>query len=396
MMKLENNISKVLTVKFFSGFMILMPVIVPFFQSTGIGMKGVYLLQSVFAITVFISEVPSGYISDLLGRKKTLSVALFLKGVGFSMFPFCDGLNDLIVAEIVLGLGMSLLSGTDTALIYDTLEVTRPGKAHIKILGRTLSMMSLGEALASLIASGLMWWKFGVDGLVVITAFTSWIPFLISLTIVEPPRQKMERSHRENFTYIFKGLFRQSRLLNLIILNAVMSFSGTLIAVWMFQKYWKNLEIPLVYFGLLWAVTNFIVSYCSRKAHKWEKQWGSAATVTLIGLLPVAGYLGISFVDHVLGVGFCFLFQICRGIGQVVLKDGLNKRVTADFRATANSVMAMGVRIFFVGAGPVVGYLVDSKGLSTATLALGIFYALVFVFILLPLLRERHNYMPIK
>lgn len=393
---LDKNIGKLLTIKFFSGFMILMPVIVPFFQSTGIGMKGVYLLQSVFAVTVFMMEVPSGYVSDLLGRKKTLCVALFLKGVGFSLFPFADGLTDLVIAEVVLGVGLSLLSGTDTALIYDTLEVTRPGKAHIKVLGRTLSAMSLGEGLASLIAAGLMWWKMGVKGLVLVNAFTCWIPFLISLTVVEPPRQRMDKSHKENFAYIFKGMFRQSRLMNLILLNAVFSFSGTLIAVWVFQKYWENLGIPLMYFGLLWAATNFVVSWCSRKAHKWEKAWGSAATVVVIGLLPVAGFLGISLTDHVLGVAFCFCFQVCRGIGQVILKDGVNKRVTADFRATANSILAMGTRVFFMFAGPLVGWVVDSRGMDVAAMGLAAFYVLIFFLIILPLLKERHNYMPIK
>ena len=393
---LDGNIRKLLTIKFFSGFMILMPVIVPFFQSTGIGMKGVYLLQSVFAITVFMAEVPSGYISDLLGRKKTLVLALFFKGVGFSLFPFADGLMDLVIAEVVLGIGLSLLSGTDTALMYDTLEVTRPGKAHIKVLGRTLSAMSLGEGLASLIAAGLMWWALDVHGLVVVNAFTCWIPFLVSLTVIEPPRKKLENSHKENFIYIFKSMFGQSRLLNLIMLNAVFSFAGTLIAVWMFQKYWEDLGIPLAYFGLLWAATNFVVSWCSRKAHKWEKQFGSAAMVSLIGFLPIAGFLGISLTDHVLGVAFCFCFQICRGVGQVILKDGLNKRVTADFRATANSILAMGTRVYFMFAGPIVGWVVDEKGLDTATLGLALFYTAIFALVLVPLLRQRRNYMPIK
>ena len=98
--QLEKNISKVYLIRFFAMFMVLMPVIVPFFQSVGIGMEGVYILQSVFAVTVFICEIPSGYISDLLGRKKTLIVAFFLKGLGFSLFPFAQDLSLLIIETI--------------------------------------------------------------------------------------------------------------------------------------------------------------------------------------------------------------------------------------------------------------------------------------------------------
>ena len=122
---LEKNISKIYLLKFFSMFLILMPVIVPFFNSLGIGMKGVYLIQCIFAVTVFILEVPSGYVADMLGRKKTLMSAFFLSALGFSLFPFAQNLTHLILAEIILGIGMSLSSGTDTAILYDTLEALK-------------------------------------------------------------------------------------------------------------------------------------------------------------------------------------------------------------------------------------------------------------------------------
>ena len=103
------------------------------------------------------------------------------------------------------------------------------------------------------------------------------------------------------------------------------------------------------------ALTNFTVSLSSRFAHKVEKWLGSTQAVLFIGFLPVAGYFGISFVDHTLGFLVCLLFQVCRGIGQVILKDALNKRVTGDFRARANSISQMGARIFFTVLGPFLG-----------------------------------------
>lgn len=372
-----------------------MPVIVPFFLSTGTDMKGIYLLQSAFAITVFICEVPSGYISDLLGRKKTLIISSILRSIGFSLFPFATDLSVLIIAEIILGIAVSLSSGTDTALIYDTLEAIGSKKAHIKILGKSLSYFALGEGCASLIGSVLLLLSFTVYDLAIITAVISWIPLFIVMTLIEPERVKMGTGHKDNAKYIYAGLFKQSRLLNLILLNAVLSFLGTLIAVWMFQKYWETIHIPIVYFGFLWAATNFTVSYVSKYAHKIEKRIGSSATLIIVGLLPVAGYLGISVTEHFLGVLFCLLFQICRGIGQVVYKDALNKRVTGDFRATANSILQMGVRILFVPLGPLFGYIMDQKGVSIANQYMAMAYAVIFVLALIPLLNERKNFIKI-
>jgi MFS family permease len=395
-LKLEDNLFKIYLLKFFTMFLVLMPVIVPYFQSVGIGMKGVYLIQSVFAVTMFICEIPSGYISDLLGRKKTLVISAILKGIGFSLFPFANDLNTFIIAEIILGIAVSLNSGTDTALIYDTLEATRNKKAQIKILGKSLSYLTLGEGLASLIGSILLLLTFTVRDLAVVSAIVSWIPLFITLTLVEPSRKKMVDTHRENIRHIYKGLFKQSRLLSFIILNSIFSFSGTLFAVWLFQKYWEDLGIALVYFGFLWAMTNFTASFFSRYAHKIEKKWGSAKIIILLGLLPIVGYLGISYLDHVvLGFLVCLLFQVVRGIGQVVFKDALNKRVTGDFRATANSVTQMGVKIFFTVGGPVFGYFIDLNGLAQASFYMGMFYVAIFIFCILPLINERKNYMSI-
>ncbi len=367
-----------------------MPVIVPFFLSLDIDMNGVYLL------TVFIFEIPSGYISDLLGRKNTLVVAHMLKAVGFSMFPFAESIELLIVAEVILGVAVSLSSGTDTALIYDTMEIVSPQKAQIKVLGRSVYFQTMGEGMASLIASVLMLLAFDIHNLAYISAVISWIPMCVAMTLVEPPRTKMTSTHKENIGYIYRSLFKQSKLLNLILINAIFSFTGTLTAVWMFQKYWQELGINVVYFGFLWAITNFTVSFVSKSAHKLEKKIGSVAALLLIGLLPPIGYLGISFVDHLYGIVFCLCFQVCRGLGQVIYNDALNKRVTTDFRATANSIMQMGVRIIFIGLGPLFGHLIDTRGLSFATRSIGSAYIGILIIFLIPLIKERQNFIGIK
>lgn len=359
-------------------------------------MRGIYLLQSIFAVTVFICEVPSGYVSDLLGRKNTLIVASILKAIGFTLFPLADSFELLAIAEVILGIAVSLSSGTDTALIYDTMEVVSPKKAQIKVLGKSVYYLSLGEGFASLIASILLIAGSSVKSLAVVSAIIAWIPLGVSLTLVEPPRKKMTQGHKENAKYIFDNLFKQSRLLKLIMANAVMSFLGTLTAVWMFQKYWENVGVPLAYFGFLWAMTNFTVSFVSKSAHKIEKKIGSVAALITIGFLPIAGYLGIALIDHVAGVAICLLFQVCRGLGQVIYNDALNKRVTTDFRATANSIMQMGVRILFVGVGPLFGYLIDQRGIGFATSSMAMVYSLVFIALLIPLLSERSNFIAIK
>jgi len=374
-------------------FLLIMPVIIPFFKQAHIGMQGVYLLMSSFSISAFIMEVPSGYISDLFGRKNTLLISALIKGIGFSLFPLAKDINTLVIAEILLGIAVSLNSGTDVALIYDTCDqladkFIAPGK----VLGKSLSLITFGEGLSSLLASILLIYHFTLNQLAIISAITSWIPLIITLTLKEPIRKKMGHNHRENFKKIFTGMFKQSRILNLIILMSIFSSTGTLLSVWMYQKYWDQLGVPLVYFGFLWAGTNFTASFSSRVAHSVELKIGSSTLLLIIGILPIMGYLGMGLVDQLFGVLICLLFQICRGLGHVILKDALNKRVDSEFRATANSITQMGIRISFVSLGPVIGYFIDSRGMSFTCLILAAFYGVVFILTTLPLIKEKSSF----
>jgi len=390
--KISKNIEKIYAIKFFMMFLVLMPVLIPFFNSLGLNMEKIFILLSVFSISCFLFEVPSGYISDLLGRRKTLIISSILKGTGFSLFAVATGFDLLIVAEIILGLAVSLSSGTDTSLIYDSLLAIDSKKAQIKILGKSIYFLTLGEGIASLLASLLMYLSFNVGDLVFVSAFMCWIPLLISLTLVEPPRTLLGNKHRENFKFIYNKLFKESLLLKLILLNMVFYFAATMLGVWTFQKYWQALHIPIVYFGVLWALTNFAAAYASKTAHKIEKKWGSHQVLIFVGLLPIISFLGISFVDHFTGFVFCLLFQVCRGLGQVILKDALNKRITGDFRATANSIAQMGTRIFFVCISPLFGYLIDNDGLSTACMYMGIVYIFIFILVLIPIVKQRKSF----
>jgi MFS family permease len=205
-----------------------------------------------------------------------------------------------------------------------------------------------------------------------------------------------KNDHEANFKYIFKKLFKESTLLNLIILNIIFYSNATLIAVWTFQKQWQELEIPLIYFGYLWAGTNLAVAITSKYAHKVEKKLGSSITIIIVGILPIIGYLGMGLIKTLWGIGFCLLFQICRGLNTVILRDALNKRVSGDFRATANSISQMGSRTLFMLLGPLIGYLIDNHTLHKTMCYLGYFYVIVFFLAVTPLILQRKNFITIK
>ena len=55
--------------RIFLWFMLTMLIIVLFFQENGLTLMEVMILQSVYSLTIAITEIPSGYIADFLEGK---------------------------------------------------------------------------------------------------------------------------------------------------------------------------------------------------------------------------------------------------------------------------------------------------------------------------------------
>lgn len=393
--KLERNIPVIFIYKALFASMVLLPVIIPFFESRGLDMQDVFLLQSLFGFCLLILEVPSGYIADLLGRRQTLFLASIFWGLGILCFPLAQGFWGLSLGEVLMAISVSLISGTDISIVYDSLQALKSKKAPIKFMGKMIFYQQLGEVVGGLIGGWLV--LISINTVAWTNAVIAWLPLAICFFIYEPERALMDkRKHRENALYIYRSVFKHSKLLTLVVLNNMFYGAATLVAVWTFQKYWQNLGIALLLFGYLWAASNLVVALVARSAHKIEKTLGSEKTMILLGLLPIFGYFGMAWGNSTWAILFCFLFQTARGLNAVILRDALNRRVQSDLRATANSIAGLGMRTLFIVLGPLVGFLMDEKGLKTAFLVMGVFYIGVFLFLMLPLLGQRKNFEKIE
>ncbi len=397
--RLQSNFRKVQWINFFWMFLVIMPVAVPYFRWHGLDMRQVYILQTVFATLIVLFEVPSGYVSDHIGRKSTLMLSGLSAGAAFTWFAVADSFADFVIFETLAAIGASLYSGADVALIYDTDEALRRElpeergeRSGISSLGRRLFYAQLGETTAS-IAGGLLV-LVSLQLPAAVNAITAWVPFFLALSLEEPPRQRQNqgKSHLDQLGEVWSLLFRRSQLVRAILLNLVFYGLATLLAVWAFQDLWQSQGVPLAWFGWLWAGYNLTVALVGRIAHSVEDRIGSAPVVVIIGLLPVIGYFGMAWGGAVVGIFFGLCFQVARGLTQVVLKDALNTRVPTDYRATANSVSTLGVRAGFALLGPLFGWTIDRWGHDVALQSAGVLYVVVFLVVCLPFLALRSTF----
>jgi len=85
-------------------------------------MHEIFILQSIYSISIVVFEIPSGYFADVIGRKKTILIGAWLGLIGYSIYSFTEGFWSFVFAEITLGIGQSMISGADSAMLYDSLK----------------------------------------------------------------------------------------------------------------------------------------------------------------------------------------------------------------------------------------------------------------------------------
>ena len=384
--QLRRNVRVTLVLSFFQMFMVVMPIIVLFFESRGLTMSQVLLLQAWFAALVLILEVPSGYVADLLGRKRTLIAGTLFGAIGHSLLVFMEGFWQLAVFEACLAVGFSLISGADLAFLYDTeVALRHPTDTRRKAVGRLFATRNLSEGLAAGMCSVLLLWS--MDAAVVAQAGFAWVAFGLTFALVEPPVERLPQSgHIANLALVARRLVANGPILRLTVLALSVWPLTTMFAVWLLQKHWQGQGIDIGLFGYLWGALTLIAAAAGKWALALEDRFGSTAMLLIVGLAPVVGYLGLAAFGVVGGLVVATVFFACRGFGIVILRQALNKRVSSEFRATANSFASLGFRGAFALTAPLVGAVLGWWGMQLAFLVLAGVSLAICVALITPLI----------
>jgi hypothetical protein len=85
------------------------------------------LLAAIIDVATTVLEVPSGYLSDRVGRRVTLLIGMAGAIAGALLLWVGDGFATFVAAQVLLGVSMAFNSGTDSALLYESLA--REGRA---------------------------------------------------------------------------------------------------------------------------------------------------------------------------------------------------------------------------------------------------------------------------
>jgi len=359
--------------------MLYMPIIVPFYESNGLSMKDIMVLQAVYSIAIVVLEIPSGYLADVIGRRKTLIIGAMFGTIGFTTYSLSFGFLGFLIAEIILGIGQSCISGADSAMLYDSLLERGEEKKYSRFEGRITSLGNIAEAVAGIMGGLLAGITLRVPYFAQI--FVAFIALPAAITLVEPARKvPLIKAGFMEIIQIARFALFQDRPLRRNILFSAITGTATLTMAWFAQPFFEYTNIDILWFGLLWTSLNLTVAITSYTAHYIEKKLGQNRSILMISLLIPLGYLALSRFHLPSGLIILYLFYLVRGFATPVLKDYINRITASNIRATVLSVRNFIIRLLFSLTGPVLGWIKDLYSLPQALTLAGIIFLVLSIF----------------
>ena len=134
-----------------------------YFQQTLSAAEAI-LLYAVYDIATTVLEVPSGWMSDRLGRRATLIASAGAGLVGALLLTTGGSFAAFALAQAALGASMAFSSGTDSALLYESLAASgRKGEVErqeLKAWRFSFSALAIGAVLGGALAVNSFLWPF--------------------------------------------------------------------------------------------------------------------------------------------------------------------------------------------------------------------------------------------
>ena len=339
-----------------------------FLLGRGYSLAQVGIAEGVFHVTSMLFEVPSGMVADLYGRRRTL---LFsgAAGILFSLFMALDGWHGWIYLGMVFSaLQCNLLSGTESAMVYDSLLEGGCEKrykkvwANMSVLGRIARSVSCAMSPVAILL--------GYQYTYLVMGILSFGLILTAAGMREPQYRKTpehiqkagmgeyisETAHRfrehTRSTVVF--IRQHPRTMCKLFADAAVACPCYLLMMYL-QEHLVNCGWPKEWIGML-----ILLIPLTGAVGAWFAGRNRSAlfkTIMACGILGGAGtILAGSKMLAVTIAGAC-LAQGCEGFMEITASENTNREFTSEQRATLDSIDSMLYSVLMVVASPLTGIL---------------------------------------
>jgi MFS family permease len=347
------------------------PVLITYILSIGrMSLSQIYLMESIVVVVVMLLQIPGGAIADRIGRKRTMLIGMSILVLDSVLFGIGDSPAWMWAANLAWAFGYSLVSGADSALLYDTLVAGGRTDDFKRIEGRTIAYRLLLMAPTSLCVGYLAGLNMrlpvllGIPGILVAIAVVA--------CMVEPPRTKPTAKHWElvKLSVLFVA---NNRKVKWIIAYAVLLTVIGKVRFFTYNPYFELVDLPLVMYGWVFFGLNLVAAIFSGGAAWIAKRVPAQTSVMSMVFMTGTSIVIMALVIAPAMVGLVLVQNVVRGYLKPFMGQFLHDHLDSENRATVASVQSA-----VDGFGQVVllgifGLVLKVASLPSSLLMLGVF-----------------------
>jgi MFS family permease len=371
---MNRNILKAYAAAFLKNLQFFGPISVPYFLDwIRVDYTRMFILQAWFLFWVFVLEVPTGVVADKFGRKMSVAIGCLLFAADMLFFGLSRNYYLLFAGEFLGAVGMTLISGADQALLYDSLVALKAEERARIYFSRYEAAGTLGLLVAFPIGSwiaGLRNYPSLLPVPFVLTTLSAILAAGTFFMMREPPRAKPKEHFLKMGMLGLRTLFAR-RELRAYVFNAVTISAVTFFAFWFYQPVMQRAGLGVTYFGFIGAGFNLFSAILLANVSILEKAIGVRRLLLLTAFVPAILFIALGFM-HLLAFAIPALFILvgCKMVRIPILNALINRHIESENRATVISSVSLLERFVTFLLYPVVGQLAD-RSLDYALWLLG-------------------------
>jgi Na+/melibiose symporter-like transporter len=365
---------------------VCIPFLFLFFSQNGLDLGTYGTIITVYYATMFVADVPTSIIADRIGHRMMLTLGSLLLACGFALLWFWRSLTGFCLAEALMGLGHSVLSGPPSAMLYELLR--RHGQEHryLREESRIHSRRLMGTGLSFLLG-GFLAWGLGDDGghaysaTILPTAALCALAGLVALLL--PSDRGQERSRWRAILQRARSDLRLREVRWLlaywIVLFALLRYPFHVYQVYLDQasRFEPWFGEPL-FVGALYAVMNLFASPLSRQVPRLVDRFGRrtlfwsmplllGGSIAAMGIFALLADAWPAWSRPLIWCGVLMFFcqQIPFGMHWGLVQEFVNHRIQPEARSTVWSVLSLGGRASYAPVNKLVFQAQQALGTAT-------------------------------
>lgn len=319
-----------------------------------------------------LAEIPSGALADLLGRKRQLLLGLLLMSGGFLLQGFALDYWHIFAGMTLFTVGMAFVSGSDDALVYDSLDAERKSSLWEKVIARKFQIMHLVTIISILVGGALYVLQFRLP--FVLAGVGALAAFFVALSLKEAPAETERnpsiksyvRQNVEGMQYLFRRHMWLYAFMAFVVLGVGYAFDVGVIKPLLLDSFGFTANAQAVINAAAGGVAILALTQLTRL----RKVFGEKRGLIALAVLMAGGFFISSFPIAGFGLLTFLVIFIANSLAEPWFNDVVQREVPSSHRATALSTLALIQKLLYVVLSPIAGAVAFGGNLSAFFLGL--------------------------